>query len=527
MAVIEAPTIIGANLERTEETPERFNIAAYALGRMAASKPDNPALMVFDGSSHEPSDVWTYASLEDAVLRTKNGLQSLGIKLGDRVLLRMGNSVWFPIMYFACLAGGFVPVATSDRLTQRDLDHIADDCRPIIIAHDGATLLPSKSVGAKVMGPEDLQFISQSPLGLYARTYSYDPAYLIYTDGTSGPPRGVLHAHRALWGRLGLQKEWLGLSSKDRVLHTGADNWARSIGSGLMDPFCHGAASILLSAPELRSLFGKALPILVELTAATQVMAMPEHYRQALRSGAVENTPMPSMTRAISSGAILPANISKQWQAATKRPLYDGYELAEIACPIYSGPACAVKPGAIGKPGTGRKVAVLAPDAGLKNVAINQIGVIATHRSDPALMLSYWNDAAATKAAVRGAWFLSGDLGKRDQDGYIQYEGRLDALVNVEGYRANPEEIEAIISELPGVQDVAVAEGVIPGRGIGLVAYVVALPGATLVPNELNRTLAPLLVDYKRPKKWIEVDGLPQTGSGKLARFALAQAIAA
>lgn len=514
-------------MERTEETPERFNIAAYALGRMAASKPDHPALMVFDGTRHEPSDVWTYASLEDAVLRTKNGLQSLGIKLGDRVLLRMGNSVWFPIMYFACLAGGYVPVATSDRLTERDLDHIAANCRPIIIAHDGATSLPSKVEGAKVMGPDDLQFISQSPLGLYARTFSYDPAYLIYTDGTSGPPRGVLHAHRSLWGRRALQKEWLGLSDKDRVLHTGADTWSRSIGTGLMDPFCHGAASILLSAPELRSLFGKALPILVELTGATQVVAMPEHFRQALRSGAVENAPMPSLTRAISSGAILPASTTEQWQAVTKRPIYDGYELAEVACPVHSGPLCAVKPGAIGKPATGRKVAVLAPDAGLKNVAINQIGVIATHRSDPALMLSYWNDAAATKAAVRGAWFLSGDLGKRDQDGYIQYEGRLDALVNVEGYRANPEEIEAVIAELPGIQDVAVAEGMVPGRGAGLVAYVVAEPGATLEPNELNRALAPLLVDYKRPKKWIEVDGLPRTGSGKLARFALAQAIAA
>lgn len=514
-------------MERTEETPERFNIAAYAIGRTAAVRPDHAALLVFDGKSHEPSDVWTYASLEDAVLRTKNGLQSLGIKLGDRILLRMGNSVWFPIMYFACLAGGFVPVATSDRVSSRDLDHIAKDCRPIIIAHDGATTLPSQDFGAKVMGPEDLQYISQSPLGLYARTFSYDPAYLIYTDGTSGPPRGVLHAHRALWGRLGLQKEWVALSDKDRVLHTGADNWSRSLGVGLMDTFCRGGASILLSSPDMRSVFGKALPILVELTGATLVAAMPDHYRAALQGGMIENMAMPSLKRAVSSGAILPAAIAEQWLAQTGRPLYDGYELAEIACPVYSGPSCPVKPGTIGKPATGRKLAVLAPDAGLKNVAVNQIGVIASHRSDPALMLSYWNDAAATKAAVRGAWFLSGDLGKRDQDGYIHYEGRLDALVNVEGYRANPEEIEAVIVNLPGVAEVAVAEGVVPGSGKGLIAYVVAEHGATLAPNELNRALAPLLVDYKRPKKWVEVDGLPRTGSGKLARFALAQAIAA
>lgn len=513
-------------MEPTDETPERFNIAAYALGRMAASKPDNVALMVFDGTTHEPSDVWTYAALEDAVLRTRNGLQSLGIKMGDRVLLRMGNSVWFPIMYFACLAGGFVPVATSDRISQRELDHIATDCKPVIIAHDGATSLPSEQTDAKIFGPDDLHFLSQSPHGLYARTFSYDPAYLIYTDGTTGPPRGVLHAHRALWGRLRHHKSWLGLTQKDRMLHTGADNWARSIGYGLMDPLCCGAAVVLLSPPDLRGVFDKALPLLVELSGATIVVAMPGQYNTALKGGTVTETAMPTLTRAISTGAILPAHIAEEWQAVTGHPIYDGYELAEIACPIFSGPDCPVKPGKIGKPAPGSKLAILAPDAGLKNVGVNQIGVIATHRSDPALMLGYWNDAETTKASVRGAWFMTGDLGLRDQDGYIQYEGRLDYLVNVEGYRANPEEIETIILALPDIKEVAVAEGVVPGRGTGLVAYVVPQPGAQLAPNELNRNLAPLLVDYKRPKKWVEVDGLPKTASGKLARFALAQAIA-
>jgi len=98
--------------------------------------------------------------------------------------------------------------------------------------------------------------------------------------------------------------------------------------------------------------------------------------------------------------------------------------------------------------------------------------------------------------------------------------------VNVEGYRANPEEIETIISTLPEIKEVAVAEGLVPGSGTGLVAYVVPEAGAKLVPDELNRNLALLLVDYKRPKKWVEVDGLPRTASGKLARFVLAQAIA-
>ena len=513
-------------MEPTDETPERFNIAAYALGRMAATKPDNVALMVFDGTTHEPSDVWTYAALEDAVLRTTTGLQSLGIKMGDRVLLRMGNSIWFPIVYFACLAGGFVPVPTSDRITQRDLDHIAKDCRPVIIAHDGATSLPSDQTGSKIFGPADLEFLSQSPLGLYARTFSYDPAYLIYTDGTSGPPRGVLHAHRALWGRLRHHTEWLGLTQKDRMLHTGADSWPRSIGFGLMDPMCCGASIALLSPPDLRRVFDRALPLLVELTGATMVVAMPAQYDTALKTGTVDAGSMPTLKKAISTGALLSASTAERWQAATAKPIYDGYELAEIACPIFSGPKCPVKPGKIGKPAPGSKMAILAPDAGLKSVTVNQIGIIATHRSDPALMLGYWNDAETTKASVRGAWFMTGDLALRDQDGYIQYEGRLDFLVNVEGYRANPEEIETIISTLPEIKEVAVAEGLVPGSGTGLVAYVVPEAGAKLVPDELNRNLALLLVDYKRPKKWVEVDGLPRTASGKLARFVLAQAIA-
>ncbi|MBL4646821.1 MAG: acyl-CoA synthetase [Rhizobiales bacterium] len=517
----------GTPSQSSTETPERFNIAAYAVGRMAAAKPDNLALAVYDGKGTEPTDVWNYAALEDAVLRTTTGLQSAGFKMGDRILLRMGNSVWFPVMFFACLAGGFVPVPTSDKLAPDVLEHIARDCRPVAIAHDGVTPLPVNQSGASIFGPNELDLLMRSPLGLYARTLSYDPAYLIYTDGTTAPPRGVLHAHRALWGRLEMQKEWMDLKDGDRILHRGADDWSKAIGYGLMDPFCHGATCLLISTPELRSVFAKALPILAELTGATIIKATPDDYRIALASGGVSKQALPKVRHCLAGGSILPEEVAIEWYAAMGLPLLDGYELTEIACPVYSGKQCVDKPGTMGKPGSNRRFGVLAPDAGLKNLPVNKIGIMSVHRTDPALMLGYWNDATATKASVRGAWFLTGDLGRRDQDSYVQYEGRLESLLNLDGYRSNPEEIETVLRKLPGILDAAVAEGLVPGRGShALIAYIVAEPGFELVHTELNRAVAPLLVDYKRPKKWIEVDGLPKTANGRIARYALKLALA-
>ncbi len=520
-------------MENTAETPERFNIAAFAVGRMAATKPDNLALAVYDGKGTEPTDVWNYAALEDAVLRTSTGLQTAGFKMGDRILLRMGNSVWFPVMFFACLAGGFVPVPTSDKLAPDVLEHIARDCRPVAIAHDGVTPLPQTKLGASIFGPNELDLLMRSPLGLYARTLSYDPAYLVYTDGTTAPPRGVLHAHRALWGRLEMQKEWLDLTEHDRVLHRGADDWSKSIGYGLMDPFCNGATCLLISTPELRNVFAKAMPILAELTGATIIKAAPEDYRLALETGEVSKQALPTVRRCIAGGTILPEEVSADWYAATAMQLLNGYELTEIACPVYFGKQCndgeevLQRADSMGKPGTSRRFGVLAPDAGLKNLPVNKIGIMSVHRTDPALMLGYWNNAEATKASVRGAWFLTGDLGRRDQDSYIQYEGRLESLLNLDGYRSNPEEIEAVLRKVPGIKDVAVAEGVVPGRqGKSLIAYVVAEPGVELIPTELNRAIAPILVDYKRPKKWIEVDGLPKTANGRIARYVLKLALA-
>lgn len=511
-------------MDTTDAVPEQLNIAAYTLGRMASSRPDSIAFDFYDGTSKTPENSWTYAQLEDAVLRLANGLRGTGLKMGDRILLRMGNSAWFPIAFFAALAGGFIPVPTSHQLDANTLDHIHADCSPFAILHDGATRLPHHTQAALILGPDDLDRLLRSPLGLYARTYAYDPAFLLYTDGVSDRPRGTLHAHRAIWGRKTIQNQWLDLKATDRILTPGSKNWGATLGPGLLDPIAVGATSILFTAHAVADLYGKALFTLAQLSQATMAYVAPQDLMETLEGNELANPPI-SLRHVITSGDVLPRNIADTWSEQCQLPLYQAYETAEIASPISAGPLCNPRSGSLGKAHNGTKTALLAPDAGLKNVGVNQIGVVAVHRSEPGLMLGYWNDAEATKSSVRGAWFLTGDLARRDSDGYLIYEGRLADLLNLEGYRVNPEDIEAILMTLPSIRHVAVDEGLVPGRGQALVAYCVFANGPAPSTAELNRAVAPLLADYKRPKKWIAVDGLPLTAKGKIARHALKKAL--
>lgn len=502
--------------EDISPAPVRFNLARYCLSA-ARERPDAVALKVFLEPEGPASEVWTYGEIEAVVLRIAAGLLQSGLNAGDRVLLRIGNTSDFPLIFFGAIAAGIVPIPTSEQLTAVECDRVLDDSAARAVIHDGMTTLPGACAGVMALGPAEIAALKRSELGDYLDTAADDPAFLVYTSGTSGGPKGVMHAQRTAWGRRPMYKGWYDISEKDVLLHAGAFNWTYTLGVGLMDPWANGATSVVyrgMRDPEI-------WPALLEASGATLFAAVPSLYRRILKYNDITPKSFPRLRHGLTAGEALRPALDEDWVAATGRPLFEALGMSEISTYVSSAPSVPTRPGSPGKPQAGRRIAVLPTDGGTAPLPAGTSGLLCVHRSDPGLMLEYWRRSEETAAAFRGDWFLTGDCARFDEDGYLWYEGRSDDLMNAFGYRVAPEEVEKAIAEHPSVSEVAVTESeVAPGISV-ITAYVVAAEGKRVDDKELGRWAATRLADYKQPKRFVTVDVLPRTPSGKVMRRAL------
>ncbi|MEL6889409.1 MAG: class I adenylate-forming enzyme family protein, partial [Pseudomonadota bacterium] len=218
--------------------PTPFNLAGHVLAR-AAALADKTAVAVV---SEHGAEAMSYAALRAAVLGTATGLVQAGFSPGDIVLMRLGNTLDFPVAYLGALAGGLVPVPTSSALTEPEVARIIAELRPRVVLHDPDV---ATAGGAPHMGLHTLRALRDSPP---AKVHQGDPnrlGYIVYTSGTSGQPRAVGHAHRAIWARQMMFRHWYGLTDADTVLHAGAFNWTYTLGTGLMDPWSVGATALI------------------------------------------------------------------------------------------------------------------------------------------------------------------------------------------------------------------------------------------------------------------------------------------
>ncbi|QRG06653.1 AMP-binding protein [Xanthobacter dioxanivorans] len=495
-----------------------FNLARYCLA--GGADPRKPALLVAEGPDGRIVETWTYGEIIDAVARVAGGFGGYGLARGERVLLRVGNTSTFPLLFFGAIAAGLAPIPTSTMLTDREVDLILADSGARLVVGDGSCAMPTEAGEAIVLGPVEIGRLRAASPADFAHTDADDLAFLVYTSGTSGRPKGVAHAQRVALGRRPMREGWYGLRPDDRLFHAGAFNWTYTLGAGLMDPWSVGATSIV----HLGERPPQAWPDLLEVTGATLFAAVPSLYRRILKYGQVAPGRFPALRHGLTAGEALKPALHREWVEATGRPLYEALGMSEISTYVSSGPHVPTRPGSPGRPQAGRRIAVLpvageGPDAG-QPLPAGESGVIAVHRSDPGLMLGYWRLPQETAAVLRGDWFLTGDVAHFDADGYLWYEGRADDQMNAFGYRVAPEEVERAIAEHASVAEVAVKEAV-SGDVSVVTAFVVLNAGAVADVPALEQHAAAHLADYKRPRAWVFVEALPHTGSGKVLRRAL------
>ncbi len=478
--------------------PSPFNLAAHVLAA-GARTPEKIALEVLG------SETWTYRDLIAAVLGTARGLAERTAP-GAMVLLRLGNTPDFPIAYLAALAAGRVPIPTSPALTEPEIAEMTEGLPIALVLRDAQITCPRHPEIIDLPALRALRRLSPLPYEMG------DPdrlGYIVFTSGTSGRARAVAHAHRAIWARGMMTEGWYGLTPEDRVLHAGAMNWTYTLGTGLMDPWSVGATA-LIPKPGTAS---ADLPALMAYHSATLFAAAPGVYRQLLKAPI---PPLPALRHGLSAGEKLPEPTRTAWQAATGTPIFEAYGMSECSTFISASPSAPARSGTLGKAQPGRRVAILGPKG---PVAASQSGTIAIDRADPGLMLGYWGAPEETAACFQGDWFLTGDTGRADPDGYICYEGRADDMMNAGGFRVSPLDVEAALADAPGLTSVACTDIEIkPGVRVIAAFYTASRP---LDEAALRVYVTPKLARYKQPRLYIHLPALPVGANGKLQRKAL------
>ncbi|KMK67145.1 class I adenylate-forming enzyme family protein [Puniceibacterium sp. IMCC21224] len=483
--------------------PSPFNLAAHVLGR-AKALPDKVALSVVQPGNAEN---WRYDELETAVRGTATGLLKSGLKPGDILLMRLGNTVDFPVAYLGAIAAGIVPVPTSSQLTETEVAAMVQALDPAAILVGAG--VPCPPTDCPVYDTATMAGWRNLPPADYAMGDPDRLAYIIYTSGTSGRPRAVGHAHRAIWARQMMMRGWYGLSDSDRLLHAGAFNWTYTLGTGLMDPWTMGATALIPAA----GVDHASIAPLLHDHKVSIFAAAPGVYRNILKH---PTGSLPYLRHGLAAGEKLSLTLRYAWENATGTQIFEAFGMSECSTFLSASPEFPADEGALGRPQPGRRVAILGLDG---PVPRGEPGTIAIHRDDPGLMLGYVGAPEETAAKFQGDWFITGDQGVMLPSDQITYLGRDDDMMNAGGYRVSPIEVEAALLTHPDITEVGVTEVEVKAD-VGLIAAFYTGP-APIPDNVLTAWAADRLARYKQPRMFVHLDTLPRNPNGKLLRRAL------
>ena len=354
--------------------PAPFNLAAYVLGKADAQQ-HKIALVVLGAAETEE---WSYGNLKAAVLGTGMGLLQAGLTPGDLLLMRLDNSVDFPIAYLGAISVGIIPVPTSSQLTEAEVAPMLDELSPKAVLRANGVACPDSD--RLVIDVPRLREMRDLPPVAFDMGDPNRLGYIVYTSGTAGKPRAVMHAHRAIWARRLMMKDWYGLTKNDRLMHAGAFNWTYTLGTGLMDPWTMGATALI---PEDGTDL-EELPLLLERHGATIFAAAPGVYRKLLSSKS--RLTLPKLRHGLAAGEKLSENLRGRWQDATGTQVHEAFGMSECSTFISASPDAPAAPESLGRAQAGRQLCIMGENGPVER---GEVGTISVHRDDPGLMLGY------------------------------------------------------------------------------------------------------------------------------------------
>ena len=528
------------------------------LEQTAAKSPGHTALIYFGAKT-------SYGQLLEHVNRLAAGVQAMGVKKGDRVALLMPNCPQFVISYFGAMRAGAIVTATSAMYTAREITHQWNDAGATVVIADRrlypvikaalpqltsvrhiiltgmrqyyprpgqqlckflnsssrtkrSTRSKLNSKGAtQLTGPalhEWEALLSVSPKPRPSGLTPSDIACLQYTGGTTGTSKGAMLTHANLVINAYQASRWLGVSRERPEVLVAAL------------PLFHifAMTCVMISSVEI----GGSVVILprFELRAALNVI---RKYRPTMFHGVptmyvgfnsvpgVERYGFNSLRICMSGGAALPVEVRQKFEAITGGKLVEGYGLTETSPVTHINPPTgSPKTGSIGLPIADTEVRIMDPETGTREMPLGEIGEIAMR--GPQVMKGYWNKPEETALVLRDGWLYTGDIAKKDADGYFYIVDRKKDMIIAGGYNIYPREVEEVLFECPKIKEAAVVGVPDPYRGETVKAFVVLKDSATATAEEIIAFCRERLAAYKAPRQVVFRDSLPKSGVGKYLR---------
>ncbi|MEE9249350.1 MAG: acyl--CoA ligase [Dehalococcoidia bacterium] len=519
------------------EIPEHFNFGFDVIDRWAEDH-TKLALVSVDpaGSGAERHTFWDLKVLSN---KFGNALRDMETRKGDRVFIMLPRLPEWYICMLGMMKVGAIPMPATVLSTPDDIEYRLNTAQASVVITDEEnaakvdqikdrcpTIRHLIVVGGKRAGwacYEEAVAKASSRLGEVERTRSDDPLILYFTSGTTGMPKMVIHT-QASYGmaHLTTAKFWQDIRASDLQFLISDTGWAKVAYGAFFGQWSLGACILQHNA---KGRFDPALTLgILDRYGVTTFCAPPTAYRMLVLED-LSRYDLSSLRHCTSAGEPLNPEVMKVWEEATGLPIYDGYGQTETVLLVGNYPCLPIKPGSMGKPVPGYRVAIV-DDAG-RELGPGQEGQIAL-RVNPerpvGLFREYWKDPEEMAKVFRGDWYYTGDKATMDEDGYMWFVGRADDVIITAGYRIGPFEVESALLEHPAVAESAVVAAPDELRGSIVKAFVTLAPGhvpseelVTSLQDHVKRVTAP----YKYPRKIEFVSELPKTISGKIRRVEL------
>jgi acyl-coenzyme A synthetase/AMP-(fatty) acid ligase len=448
---------------------------------------------------------WYFGELIACSAGLSGAFAARGVRRGDVVMTLVGNRVEWVLTLLACWRMGAVALPCNTMLRRHDLEHRVAAANPKLCVGEEALLgelpdaVPVMRM-AEVAGVLD-EDLPQEPPAAAEEMDPEDPALIVFTSGTTGEPRGVVHPYRYLLGQRAQAEHWFGSRKGDLAWCTTATGWSKSARNVFLAPWITGAAAVIHDGrfdPTERLGLAEALGVNVLCQAPTE-------YRMLARRAQMR--PLPALRRMVSAGEPLDPETIATFRAETGLEPADGYgqtETGQVTGNLVGEP---VREGSMGRPLPGMKTRIVE-------------GELQLHVPTSPTFFSRYLDGER----FEGEWWATGDLVRADEEGYLYFEGRGDDIILSSGYRIGPTEVESALLSHPAVADAAAVAAPDPERGSVVRAIVVLRNGDTAgadLVRELQEHCKRETAPYKFPRIVEFADELPKTSSGKIKRAEL------